>query len=60
MLTLKNGVQVKIVLETSNLVKVVEVESCGFDSNGDAMFQSYCLSKKYQKGSLLLDGVSII
>ena len=60
MLTLKNGVQVKIVSESSNVVKVVEVEPCGFDSNGDAMFQEYCLSKKHHKGSLILDGVSII
>ena len=57
MLTLKNGVQVKIVSESSNVVKVVEVEPCGFDSNGEVMFQSYCLSKKRHKGSLLLDGV---
>ena len=58
MLTLKNGVQVKT--EASNVVKVVEIEPCGFDSNGEAMFQSYCLSKKHHKGSLLLDGVAII
>ncbi|AUR91559.1 hypothetical protein NVP1161O_117 [Vibrio phage 1.161.O._10N.261.48.C5] len=60
MLTLKNGTQVQIIRETSNLVIVEAVESQGFDSEGDHMFQRLNLSKKHHKGGLLLDGVSVI
>ena len=60
MLTLKNGTQVRIIRETSNLVIVECLNSQGFDSNGDHMFQRFNLSKKFHKGGLLLDGVSIL
>ena len=60
MLTLKNGTPVRIILETTNLVIVEGLEYQGFDSEGDHMFQRFNLSKKYHKGGLLLDGVSIL
>ncbi|QXN60072.1 hypothetical protein KUA24_5 [Vibrio phage HNL01] len=60
MLTLKNGTNVRIVEETNLVVKVVEINPCGFTVNGDQMFQTYTLSKKHHKGSLLLDGTPIL
>lgn len=60
MLILKNGTPVRIIRETSNLVIVEGLKSQGFDSEGDHVFQRFNLSKKYHKGILLLDGVSII
>ena len=60
MLTLKNGTKVRILSESKNIIKVVETESCGFDSKGGEMFQTYVLSKTHHKGYLLLDGLAII
>lgn len=60
MLTLKNGTQVRIIRETSNLVIVESVDSQGFDSEGEHMFQRFNLSKKHHKGALLLNNVSVL
>ena len=60
MLTLANGTEVRILEELSSVVVVQEVDPCGFDSDGDFIFQNYNLSKKHHKGKLLLDGRAII
>ena len=60
MLTLKNGVQVRIVKESKNVVTVESIAVCGFDSLGNEMKEVWNLSKNHHKGALLLDGVSII
>lgn len=49
MLTLSNGTKVTIIKESSLLVHVKSEDG-----------ELYLLSKKHQKGSLLLNGVSVI
>lgn len=60
MLTLKNGQQVRITSESKSVVTVVCVEPCGVSQGGEFIFQTYRLSKKHHKGSLLSDGVAVI
>lgn len=60
MLTLTDGTEVKILNESDKLVLVQEVTPCGFDSEGEFIFQTHNLSKKHHKGKLLFMGVSII
>ena len=60
MLTLKTGVQVKIISESAKVVTVQAVESCGYNSNGDLMFETFNLSKKHHKGALLLNNISVL
>lgn len=60
MLTLKNGVQVRIVKESVNVVTVESLVGCGFDSLGNEIKEVWHLSKKHHKGALLLDGISIL
>lgn len=60
MLTLIDGTKVRILNELNSVVVVEELEPCGFDSEGEFIFQAHNISKKHHKGRLLLDGVSII
>ncbi len=61
MLTLKAcGTEVRIVNETALMVIVEEVKVDHFDFRGEPVFFQKRLSKKYHKGSLLLDGEAVI
>lgn len=59
MLTLKNGTEVELVRE-SDFVVVNSKDASYFDEDGLPVKETFHLSKKHHKGSLLLDGVAII